>query len=269
MKVWFSKLHGAGNDFIVIDDRANRWHFNPEQVKFLCDRHFGIGADGLIIIRNPSHPTAQFKWEFFNNDGSIAEMCGNGARCVGLYVKRKLGINNQFILETLAGLIHIRFVDDMIGVELRPPSPPRLNMLVELSNGPIELHYINTGVPHVVAFVDDLDKVDVAQIGRQIRFHPIFAPAGTNVNFVKILNNRRIAIRTYERGVEAETFACGTGVTAAALIVSRCLNWGAPIEVIVKSGEILKVNFALRGEVWNKVELIGPATYVFDGEIEF
>lgn len=267
MKIQFSKFHGAGNDFIIIDGRQDV-ELNEVQVRWLCDRHFGIGADGLIIVREPTHPQAHIRWDFYNSDGSRAEMCGNGARCLARFVSQQLGFKGPFVLQTAAGLVRLRYINDLIGVELTPPQQPILYELLDSPQAKLTLHCINTGVPHTVVFVDQVEQIDVVTLGRMIRRHERFAPAGTNVNFVQVLSKQSIQIRTYERGVEDETLACGTGVTASALIASKIYKWPSPVHVRVKSGDRLQVVFEESQSGWKRVELIGPAVHVFDGVVE-
>lgn len=269
VKVRFAKYHGAGNDFILIDDRQNRLRPSPQQIAAWCDRHRGVGADGLILVRLPQNAEADLAWDFYNSDGSQAEMCGNGARCLASFARDQLGVSRDFTLETIAGLVRIRLEEnDQIAVRLTPPTDLRLRIQLPSRFGQMEVHHLNTGVPHTVLFVGDVDRVDVVSLGREIRYHQLFAPAGTNVNFAQHIGPNLIRIRTYERGVEGETLACGTGVTASALIASKVLGFQSPVRVRVQSGDELAVRFVPDQDGWKEVELIGPAVHVFDGEIE-
>jgi len=266
-RIEFYKMSAGGNDFILIDDRQGRWAGEeiPCLVKRLCRRRFSVGADGLIFIY-PSEK-AHFKWRFFNADGGEVEMCGNGARCVAK-LAYTLGIAPaQLSFETLAGIVEATVTGQ--GVRLKMPEPYGLKPSLELSldNRLIEGGFVNTGVPHVVCLVDDLENYPVVELGRQIRYHGSFFPEGTNANFVQIVGEGLIAIRTYERGVEDETMACGTGATASALLVSIWQGFSSPIEVLTRGGERLSVSFQREGRVFSQVYLEGPARIIYQGFI--
>jgi diaminopimelate epimerase len=261
-------MNGAGNDFIVVDNRARRFKLSRDQVTRLCDRHRGIGADGVLILVPSASGKADWAWEFYNSDGSSGEMCGNGARCFSRFVQKRVGMNGGFTFETEAGIITASFQRDRVTVNLTQPGELRLNEQVALSNGSQSIHSLNTGVPHAVLFVPDADKAMVQQLGPEIRRHPHFGPKGTNVNFVQVLGPGRIRVRTFERGVEGETLACGTGVTAAALIASRVQGFSSPVTVQVQGGDQLEVSFNHKNGQFADVRLSGPAEFVFDGQIE-
>ncbi|HTG43447.1 MAG TPA: diaminopimelate epimerase, partial [Verrucomicrobiae bacterium] len=207
-------------------------------------------------------------WEFYNNDGSTADMCGNGARCFARYVQRQAGTNGRTTFETGAGIITATCSADRAKVNLTAPRDLRLNEKIQLSTGLETVHSLNTGVPHAVIFVPDADKAMVQDLGHEVRFHPHFAPKGTNANFVHVLGPNQIRARTYERGVEGETLACGTGVTAAALITASLHGFTSPISVQVQGGDTLEVSFREEHGAFHDVHLAGPADFVFDGEIE-
>jgi diaminopimelate epimerase len=268
MVVNFTKMSGAGNDFILIDNRAQTIPLDAAQVVRLCDRHQGIGADGVIVLKPCDSGKADWAWDFYNSDGSLAEMCGNGSRCFGRFVKRLTGAPNGFTFETRAGIITARFKGETVSVTLTSPRDLRLNQLVPLSIGPTPIHSLNTGVPHAVLFVPSADDAMVRNIGPEVRYHSHFAPRGTNVNFVQLLGGNGIRVRTYERGVEGETLACGTGVTASALIASELHHLRPPVPVQVQGGKTLEVNFEKSGDQFNNVTLGGPADFVFEGRIE-
>jgi diaminopimelate epimerase len=238
-----------------------------KEVVRLCDRHRGVGADGVMILVPSSSGKADWAWEFYNSDGSTGEMCGNGARCFGRFVQKITGHKHDFTFETGAGVITAQFQGDRVTVNLTAPSDLRLNERLKLSVGPQTLHYINTGVPHVVLFVLDADRAMVQKLGPEIRKHPRFAPKGTNVNFVQTLGPNRIRVRTFERGVEGETLACGTGVTASALISSCVYNFRSPVLVQVQGGDVLEVSFQHEQDQFSDVRLTGPADFVFEGEL--
>ena len=262
-KLPFSKLQGTGNDFVIIDNRKDtfkRFCFplkEEEAIRRICSRRTGVGADGLILVEKSD--VAHFRWRFFNADGSAAEMCGNGARCVARFAKEKGIAPQRMEFETLAGVISAEVKGEVVKVKLTRPSDLKLNVKTSTLTG----HYINTGVPHFVVFVDRIDSVDVKKVGRKIRNDELFKPAGTNVNFVEVRLDR-VIVRTYERGVEDETLACGTGSVASALIAAKVFNLNSPVEVEVKSGERLRVYF---DEEFKNVFLEGRTVYVYDGEL--
>lgn len=268
MRVDFTKMNGAGNDFVLIDNRAQKLKLSREQVARICDRHRGAGADGLILLIPAKSGKADWAWEFFNSDGSTGEMCGNGARCFARFVQKQAGMTRDFSFETEAGVISARFHGERVSVNLTEPVGLRLNEKLALRDGPTHMHSLNTGVPHAVLFVPDADQAMVMQLGPEIRRHPHFAPKGTNVNFVQVLGPNRIRVRTYERGVEGETLACGTGVTASALISARVHHFSSPIQVQVQGGDQLEVSFREHNGGFADVCLTGPADFVFAGSME-
>jgi diaminopimelate epimerase len=268
MVVNFTKMSGAGNDFVLIDNRAQTLSLNTAQAMHLCDRHRGIGADGVILLKPCASGNADWAWDFYNSDGSLAEMCGNGARCFGRYVRRLTGAQKGFTFETRAGVIAARFKGEAVAVTLTAPKDLRLHQVVTLSIGPTPIHSLNTGVPHAVLFVPNADEAMVRNMGAEIRYHSHFAPRGTNVNFVQLLDGNGIRVRTYERGVEGETLACGTGVTASALIAAELHHLQAPVPVQVLGGKPLEVSFEKNGGQFTNVTLSGPADFVFEGKIE-
>lgn len=268
MVVNFTKMSGAGNDFIMIDNRAQSLQLSSAQVAALCDRHRGVGADGVIVLKPCASGKADWAWDFYNSDGSEAEMCGNGSRCFGRFVRRLTGIDKGFTFETRAGLVTARFKGDSVSVTLMAPKDLRLNQMISLSIGPTTIHSLNTGVPHAVLFVPKADGAMVQNLGSEIRFHNFFAPRGTNVNFVQLSGGNGIRVRTYERGVEDETLACGTGVTASALIASELHQLQSPVTVEVIGGKQLQVSFEKNGGQFTNVALSGPADFVFEGQID-
>jgi diaminopimelate epimerase len=264
----FTKMNGAGNDFILIDNREQRLKLTPEQVRRLCDRHRGIGADGLFLLIPCASGQADWAWDFYNSDGGSAEMCGNGARCFARFVQRLTGAKDRVSFQTGAGIIQATIQGERVTVNLTPPRDLRLGEKVALAGGTETIHSVNTGVPHAVLFVSDADAAMVEGTGREVRYHPHFAPKGTNVNFVELLGHGSIRVRTYERGVESETLACGTGVTAAALVSSRLNRFASPVSVKVQGGDILEVSFREENGSFKDVCLSGPADFVFDGTIK-
>ncbi len=263
----FWKMSGAGNDFILIDNRQrivvndNLPHFAAQ----VCRRRLSVGADGLILIETSNQ--ADFKWQFFNSDGSVAEMCGNGARCAARFAHLNGITSEQMAFETIAGIIEARVTDDLVRIKMTDPEDLMVADRLDLDQGAIALSRINTGVPHVVLEVEDIDATPVFSLGRQIRQHPHFTPAGTNVNFIAPMADDRWAIRTYERGVENETLACGTGVVAAALVLSARKGLNSPISLITRSNSILKVYFTKTGQEYREIYLEGDARKIYEGNL--
>jgi diaminopimelate epimerase len=269
MLLEFTKMTGSGNDFIVADNRSGGIRLDREQVARLCHRQFGIGADGLMLWVPCTSGKADWAWQFWNSDGSDAEMCGNGARCFARYVQRGLGGGSGALsFETAAGVIRAEFEGDRVTVNLTAPHGLRLLEPVETLAGRVEVSSLNTGVPHAVVFVEDADAAMVQERGRELRFHPHFGSRGTNVNFVQVRGPGQIRVRTYERGVEGETLACGTGVSASAMIAARLRGFPSPVRVQVKGGDELRVSFTERDGAFSDVRLNGPAAFVFEGRIE-
>jgi diaminopimelate epimerase len=263
----FSKMNGAGNDFVMIDNRLGDLQLAPDQIAKICDRHRGVGADGVLVLERSTNG-ADFRMRYYNADGGEAEMCGNGARCFARYASRVAGPKEELSFETPAGVIGATLQGELVRLEMSEPKDLRQGITISLPDREIAAHFVNSGVPHVVVPVDDLEKADVRGIGRAIRRHEMFAPKGANVNFLKERGERQIAIRTYERGVEDETLACGTGVVASALIFAALKNVIGPIGVLVRGGNELQVGFNKAGDQFRDVTLTGPADFVFDGTIE-
>lgn len=260
-------MNGAGNDFVLIDNRELKVKLSRDQVTRLCDRHRGAGADGLILMLPCVSGKADWAWEFYNSDGSVGEMCGNGARCFARFVQKRTGSNRDFTFETEAGVIAARFHGERVTVNLTTPTGVHLDERLSVAGAVRTIHSLNTGVPHAVLFVSDADQAMVSEWGAEIRHHSRFAPKGTNVNFVQILGPGRIRVRTFERGVEGETLACGTGVTASALVASRIHRFNSPVQVQVQGGDQLEVSFQDENGGFADVTLTGPADFVFEGKI--
>lgn len=265
MTLNFTKMNGAGNDFVVIDNRDLENNLTKEQIALLCDRHRGIGADGLLAVE-PAESGADVRFRYYNADGGEAEMCGNGARCFGRYTARLLGGSaTEITFETIAGTLRAELIGDEVRINMSDPVGLEMNAPVE-SAGPV--HNLNTGVPHAVVFVDNLEACDIVKHGAAIRYHEHFQPSGTNANFVGIRTPDHLAVRTYERGVEGETLACGTGITACALIHNLLTGAPSPIKIDVQGGETLSIGFEPGpDQTFTKVTLTGPADFVFDGQI--
>jgi diaminopimelate epimerase len=262
-------MNGAGNDFVLYDNRSRSTRLTIDQVVRICDRHRGVGADGVIGLIPSESGKADWAWEFWNSDGSLAEMCGNGARCFARYIQRMTGNPEHPTFETMAGVISAEFVGERVSVNLTAPENERLNLKLPLTSaGETTLHSINTGVPHAIIYVPDADLAMLWTVGPELRRHPEFGPRGTNVNFVQVLAPGSIRVRTFERGVEGETLACGTGVAAAALVSARVHGFRSPVKVRVQSGDDLEVSFVENGGNFGDVRLSGPAEFCFYGRIE-
>ncbi len=261
----FFKMSGTGNDFILIDDRNDVLPVQDLRTFAVrvCSRRVSVGADGLIIIKRSNR--ADFRWLFFNSDGSEAEMCGNGGRCAARFAFLKGIAGSSLSFETRAGVIDAEVHGEIVKLRLTDPKDLRVDYALTANGHLFMLSSINTGVPHVVMFTEELREFDVYNTGRTIRHHDAHKPAGTNANFVKILDRHAIQVRTYERGVEDETLACGTGAVASALIASRKGLVEPPVDVLVKSGERLKVHFEQSQEGFGKVYLEGAARVVCQG----
>ncbi len=267
--IHFQKWQGAGNDFIIINNlKGDKISLNPEQIRLLCDRHFGIGADGLMLI-GPSQDY-DFEMIFFNNDGNPAEMCGNGGRCItamasesGLFSGKTTflttdGPHEAFVVRENWIRLHMVDVEKIEQVTIPAFAP----------GAPVVGCLLNTGVPHLVVFVDDTEAVNVESAGRMLRYLDQFAPAGTNVNFCKA-NGSDLQVRTYERGVEGETLACGTGNVACALAAEWSYNNGFTSYDSRTLGGPLKISFSREEEEqFTDVWLEGPAVKVFEGSFE-
>ena len=266
--IFFKKMHGTGNDFILIDNRDSKIEDSkgPDLAVCLCRRRFGVGADGLILIEDSSR--ADFKWRFYNADGSEAEMCGNGGRCAARFAV-SLGIAlSELSFETIAGIMHANVRGSTVKLQFPQAKDLCLDIPLKIENEQIALDCLNTGVPHAICFVPDLESVPMLEWGRSIRYDPCFRPSGTNVDFVQVLDGHDILIRTYERGVEAETMACGTGAVATA-ILSACRGLTeSPVKVKTSGGEILTVYFELDGKEARDIFLEGEALFVYSGQIE-
>jgi diaminopimelate epimerase len=263
----FTKMNGAGNDFILLDNRAGDIDLSRSQIARLCDRHRGIGADGILLLENPSDH-ADFQMRYFNADGGEAEMCGNGARCFARFANKVARSEGKISFGTPAGIISAELTGDLVTLQMTEPIDLRLSVPLRIGAVKKIIHFINSGVPHVVVPVAQVGDVDVSREGSAIRHHEAFSPKGANVNFIEKRGANKIAVRTYERGVEDETLACGTGVVASALVFAVTENVNGPIGVIARGGDELRVGFEKTGAQFKSVTLTGPAEFVFEGTIE-
>jgi diaminopimelate epimerase len=232
----------------------------------VCARQAAVSADGLLLLERS--PRKDFRMRYFNTDGSEAEMCGNGGRCIARFAVLVGAAGPRMQFENLAGDFRAALAPDgRVRLEMTEPHSERLGVQVQTSRGPLEVHGLNTGVPHIVVPWDELETAPVRELGRELRHHPAFAPAGTNVNFVKVTGASAIALRTYERGVEDETLACGTGSVAAAILMARLGRVVPPVAVTVRSGSVLGIHFALTGGLATGVALEGEAVVLFEGDL--
>jgi len=265
-RIAFWKLEGAGNDFLGLDGRRKPLGLSREKIAAWCDRQRGAGADGVLVVEKPRGRGADFRMRYYNADGGEAEMCGNGARCFALLAKEVAGGRGQRLrVETKAGLILLDLVGKEVRVSMPDPGLPRLGKEITAAGRRVKLDFLNTGVPHVVEFVRSVETAEVVKSGRAIRLHSAFAPSGTNVNFVAVNRKNRIEVRTYERGVEAETLACGTGVVASSILANLRRGVKPPVKVLTRGGDVLTVNFIIENGRPRKVTLQGPARIVFEG----
>ncbi|WGD34820.1 diaminopimelate epimerase [Olleya sp. YS] len=257
MTLTFYKYQGTGNDFVIVDNRQGIFNKNnTKRIAFLCDRKFGIGADGLILLEN--HPTLDFKMVYFNADGNESTMCGNGGRCIVAFAEFLQLIKHETTFEAIDGLHYAKIEDGLIHLQMKDVTTIQL----------FDTHqFLDTGSPHHVQVVKDLTAFDVKNDGRSIRYGQPYNEIGSNVNFVEQVNKNTFAVRTYERGVEDETLSCGTGVTAVAIAMHKTGQTDASeINLNVEGGQ-LKVAFNKEKDTYKQVMLIGPATQVFKGEI--
>ncbi len=268
MDLHFTKMNGAGNDFVVLDNRDLALSLTGAQIARLCDRHRGVGADGLLAVE-PAREGADFRMRYYNADGGEAEMCGNGARCFARFAARLLPAHPGVLsFETPAGIILARFDGELVTINMSTPKDHRPPAPLPVNSRELEVHFLNTGVPHAVVFVEDAETVDVRADGAALRYHEAFQPRGTNANFAQVVAPGRLILRTYERGVEDETLACGTGICAAALLHHLAHGAPSPVAVTVRGGDTLQAGFVRTEDgQFTEVTLTGPADFVFEGTI--
>jgi diaminopimelate epimerase len=263
----FYKMSGSGNDFILIDNRDGSLAVGDivAFVRSVCERKVSVGADGLILIERSDR--VDFKWRFFNADGSEVEMCGNGGRCAARFALLRGIAGEKISFETVAGIIDAEVRGDVVKLRLTDPRDLVMDDEIRIENQILFVYSINTGVPHVVHFVRDPDDFDVFHTGQAIRYHEHYKPAGTNANFAAVVDGHTLRVRTYERGVEDETLACGTGSVASALIAARKGLVESPVDVRVQSGELLRIHFEQTEGGFTKVYLEGKAKVVYQGQL--
>lgn len=256
----FAKYAGCGNDFILFDNRKGIIDLDPATIRQLCHRQWGIGADGIILLELT--PLADFKMRIFNADGSEAEMCGNGLRCLIKFIQLLGDQRTIFRIEVGNQVLRGSIQGNLICIDM--PSPTNIRWGIPMQG--LEVHSINTGVPHAVIFMDQIDQIDLNEWGPFIRHHSEFAPQGTNVNLAEV-SNHEIKIRTYERGVENETLACGTGATAVALAAAYQHRLKGPLQIQTASKECLTIDFHFDEDTFSNVTMTGPANLIFEGNI--
>ena len=263
MRLPFTKMHGAGNDFVMLDARDLARDVDRARIAALCDRRQGVGADGLIVVTASGDNAVRMT--YYNADGGEAEMCGNGARCTVAFAHERGLVGSTCRLDTFAGPL-TGTVHGPADIEVDLPNYQDLILDLSLPDAPIPtLHTCNTGVPHLVIPVDDIEAVEVARQGRALRQHDHFAPAGTNVNWIAPASHGdEWLLRTYERGVEAETLACGTGAAAAAVVLSRLERVASPVAIRTRGGDLLTITV---DHVDHSLSLRGPAVVAFQGEV--
>ncbi|HYG76072.1 MAG TPA: diaminopimelate epimerase [Planctomycetota bacterium] len=264
------KMSGTGNDFLMIDNRENLLKENEiaALAKAACPRRVSAGADGIILVERASKPGHDFRMRIFNADGSEAEMCGNGSRCIAVFARQLGAAKDVQKIETLAGSLNAVVAPDMLSakVQLSPPSKLEFKKGVDVLGKPTDIYFINTGVPHAVIFSDDVSKIDIPKSGAAVRYHEVFKPKGTNANFVQLMGNNTIKVRTYERGVEDETFACGTGSTASAIVAGSVHGYSSPVKVLTSGGATLTIHFDKAGEGAAPPFLEGAVDTIYKGE---
>lgn len=251
----FSKFEGAGNDFILIDDRAARFPIGDALlIQNLCHRRFGIGADGVILLQNDAQ--ADLRMRIFNSDGSEAEGCGNGVRCLMRFLEDLGWQTKRYRIAVGGKILSAEFLGDSISVEMGEISGWKTHSIEGR-----EIHFVDSGVPHAVWFVSDVEMIPLHEVGPLLRRHPLFAPRGTNVNIAAIGQDRSVRVRTFERGVEGETLACGTGATAVAAIGAKLFGWDSPVRICYPGGDLEIYFDGSLQRIW----LAGPARKVFSG----
>ncbi len=264
----FTKMSGAGNDFVVVDNMSGALQLDKSRLAAkLCDRHFGVGADGLLILE-PS-VKADFTMLYHNADGSYGGMCGNGGRCVARYAHVAGIADEHQRFEALDTLYQAEVMGESVKLRMKSVNSLDQSMLLQIGSDKIVGSFVDTGSPHFVTECSDLDEMDVTRLGVAIRWHKSFEPTGCNVNFVSMKTNGELSVRTYERGVEAETLACGTGSVAAAIVFAQQYGLGSPVTLNVRSGEQLHVHFQRAGNEFTDIWLEGSAHIHFSGLLQY
>ena len=262
----FTKASGAGNDFVIVNNFRGDLAVDPARfAPAVCDRHFGVGGDGLLVLEKSTR--ADFTMLYYNADGSSGGMCGNGGRCIARFALMEgvAGKNQRF--EALDHIYDAEVGEESVRLHMKDPVDIRPGLSFSFRGKHMKGAFLDTGAPHAVIFEEELESLNVMEIGRAIRHDPRFSPAGTNVNFVHIRDGSTVELRTYERGVESETLACGTGAVASGLVSSYLYPLSSPVSVAVRSGESLLVHFRRTGRTWTDVFLEGSAHMLFKGTL--
>lgn len=271
MKIEFTKVEASGNDFILLDNRENKLGSKIEDfgafAKFACRRRYSAGADGVLVLED-SEP-ADFRMRIFNPDGSEVTMCGNGIRCSAIYAYANKWCGPSIRIETGAGILQAEVKGEAVTVKMTSPKDIRLDQNVGLGKTIVNIHVANTGVPHAVHFVERLTDYPVKEVGSKLRYHKLFEPEGTNADFVEVIDKTTISVRTYERGVEEETLACGTGVVASAIISHLINGTEEPVNAITRGEDILKIHFKKELNLFRDVRLEGKAHITFEGGLDY
>lgn len=259
--IFFTKMQGAGNDFLLVNNHSGLINEIivradlPDLVRTMCNRHFGAGADGVLFIeQSPDFP---FGMIYYNKDGSEAEICLNGARCIVSYAHRLGLIQEKGKFMSMSGPIGFYYKENSISIEVQPPVDIKMNFSITVKRKKYAANYLRIGVPHCIIFVESFDDIDIQELGQTIRNHRTFKPDGVNVNFVHI-ENKNLFVRTYERGIEGETLSCGSGVVASAYIATKLFLAESPVVINTQGGELLV-------SIKDKLYLEGPAHFVYDG----
>lgn len=259
----FVKYSGCGNDFIVIDNRKRSFCCeDKEAISKLCHRQKGIGADGVLLLGKAEE---SYTMRIFNADGSEAAMCGNGLRCLAKFIDNIDQPKDSFTILSPYGKHYIEVKQDRVSATLASPQVCKWNLPIPLSDGERSVHFLNTGVPHAVLLVENIEEVEIDKVGKEIRWHRLFSPEGTNATFVELGQEGTLSFRTYERGVEGETLACGTGAIAAALTAAHLKKWKSPIQTITREGSLLTIDFKIQNGVFSDIIMTGPAEEVYHG----
>lgn len=264
----FTKAAASGNDFIIIDNKSGeldaRELDHGQMARELCPRRVSVGADGILVLEGSEK--ADFRMRIINPDGSEVDMCGNGARCSALY-GAACGWGGSLKIETKAGVIDAGVSGNSVKLKMSDPRDVKMDINLGVGQNMMAVHYINTGVPHVVHLVDDLEAYSVKEVGRMIREHSLFAPEGANADFIGDVGGDSAAVRTYERGVEDETLACGTGMVASAVVLGLLGYASSPVKILSRSGETVTVHFNISGRRISDVYLEGTANIIYEGRI--
>ncbi len=269
-------MSGAGNDFVVVDNRAGVVPHPANFARIVCDRRTGVGADGLLLLE--THPRLAFTMRYYNADGSYGGMCGNGGRCISRFARLEaIAKTDSFSFEALGREYPAVIIGDRVKLFMGSPTDFRPGLEIEVLERKVRCHFINTGSPHCIVYTHEnsgllrpsFPTAEIISIGREMRRHPAFGDAGTNVNFVEVIDPTLLNLRTYERGVEDETLACGTGSVATALVSHAVLGGTSPTRVRVRSGEELVIEYERDGTSYRLVSLMGSAVVKFRGTMKF